>query len=64
MVDREGMKRFSRCRDQLSNLLGKTQGIKDLSWGIEMKFLRPLAIRSGSKGMEKVIDPRIWGWLT
>jgi hypothetical protein len=57
--EREMVKRSSRCTDQLSKSMDKSLGIKDLSWGIEKKLLRPLAIRSGSKGMTKVINLRL-----
>jgi hypothetical protein len=63
MVDRERMKRSSRCMDQLSNSMDKTSGIKDLSWGIERKFLRPSQIRSGSNGMAKGKNLHNWNCL-
>jgi hypothetical protein len=41
MVESERMMRSSRCKDQLSELLVESQGIKDLRWGIAMELLRP-----------------------
>jgi hypothetical protein len=40
MVERERMMRSSICKDQLSELLVESQGIKDLRWGIAMELLR------------------------
>jgi hypothetical protein len=53
MVERERIKRYLRCTNQLSKSMDESCKIKDL------RFLRPLAVRSESNGMEKVSSHEI-----